>query len=201
MNKKVFVNSRDEYLILRLQVLCERQGLSLCESADEDGVTLVVYDMDLPLAEQAYDGVRCLTVSRAEQTPADIHLPVLNAELTQLLREDRQGARLRIRAQEKSAYLDGRRIRLTEIEASLLSLLAEALVTGAPLAEDEMLSKHAAWAEELKTRHVFTRENAMEILKAEVGAVFVGVLEDAGVYKCTPEGRAAMLRFVDAVNA
>lgn len=126
MNKKVFVNSRDEYLILRLQVLCERQGLSLCESADEDGVTLVVYDMDLPLAEQAYDGVRCLTVSRAEQTPADIHLPVLNAELTQLLREDRQGARLRIRAQEKSAYLDGRRIRLTEIEASLLSLLAEA---------------------------------------------------------------------------
>ena len=82
-----------------------------------------------------------------------------------------------------------------------LSLLAEALVTGAPLAEDEMLSKHAAWAEELKTRHVFTRENAMEILKAEVGAVFVGVLEDAGVYKCTPEGRAAMLRFVDAVNA
>jgi len=34
-----------------------------------------------------------------------------------------------------------------------------------------------------------------------VGAVFTRVLEDAGVYKCTAEGRAAFMRFIEAVNA
>ena len=60
---------------------------------------------------------------------------------------------------------------------------------------------HADWVDELKTRHTFTAENTADILKQEVGAVFAGVLEDAGVYKCNPEGRGAFLRFVDAVNA
>jgi len=34
----------------------------------------------------------------------------------------------------------------------------------------------------------------------ETGRVFAAVLEDAGVYKCTAEGRNAFLRFVDFVN-
>ena len=41
-----------------------------------------------------------------------------------------------------------------------------------------------------------TEENVMDILKKEVGEVFVHVLEDAGVYKCTEKGREAFLRFV-----
>ena len=36
----------------------------------------------------------------------------------------------------------------------------------------------------------------MDILKEEVGIVFTHVLEDAGVYKCTEEGRTAFIRFV-----
>ena len=40
----------------------------------------------------------------------------------------------------------------------------------------------------------------MDILRTEIGHVFAQVLEDAGVYKRTPEGRAAFLRFADAVN-
>lgn len=36
----------------------------------------------------------------------------------------------------------------------------------------------------------------MEILQEEVGQVFVHVLEDAGVYKCTEEGREAFKRFL-----
>ena len=39
-----------------------------------------------------------------------------------------------------------------------------------------------------------------EILKTETGRVFTQVLEDAGVYKCTPEGRAAFRRFLEQVN-
>ena len=63
-----------------------------------------------------------------------------------------------------------------------------------------MLAKHAAWAEELKKQYTFTAENALDILLAETSKVFVRCLEDAGVYKCTPAGRAQFLRFVDAVN-
>ncbi len=78
--------------------------------------------------------------------------------------------------------------------------LAEALVRGEDIAADASLAKHAAWAEELKTRYTFTEANALHVLKREVGAVFVRVLEDAGVYKCTEEGRAGMRRFIGAVN-
>ena len=54
--------------------------------------------------------------------------------------------------------------------------------------------------EELKKQYTFTGENAMEILMQETGKVFAAVLEDAGVYKNTPEGRAAFEKFVDEVN-
>lgn len=43
--------------------------------------------------------------------------------------------------------------------------------------------------------------NIDEIIHTEIGLVFQQVLEDAGVYKCTPEGRNAFMKFVDAVNA
>ena len=78
--------------------------------------------------------------------------------------------------------------------------LAEALVTGRDIRQDETLSKHADWAEELKTRHTFTQQNAAEILRQEIGAVFATVLEHAGVYKCTPEGRTAFCKFIRSVS-
>ena len=80
-----------------------------------------------------------------------------------------------------------------------LNGVARALARGEDLRADETLAKHADWAEELKTRYAFTEENAEEILRREVGAVFATVLEHAGVYKCTPEGREAFLRFVQSV--
>ncbi|WP_297978662.1 UDP-glucose--hexose-1-phosphate uridylyltransferase [uncultured Oscillibacter sp.] len=81
-----------------------------------------------------------------------------------------------------------------------LTLLADALVQGEDLRAEETLGKHADWAEELKTRYSFTQENALDILKKEVGIVFAQVLEHAGVYKCTAEGRAAFLRFIETVK-
>ena len=45
-----------------------------------------------------------------------------------------------------------------------------------------------------------TKENAEDILKEEVGQVFARVLEDAGVYKCTPQGREAFNRFLGTVG-
>jgi len=80
-----------------------------------------------------------------------------------------------------------------------LNGVAQALVHGDDLRADETLAKHADWAEELKTRYTFTAENAEEILRREVGAVFAQVLEHAGVFKYTPEGREAFLRFIHSV--
>ena len=37
-------------------------------------------------------------------------------------------------------------------------------------------------------------------MRQEVGAVFAAVLEHAGVFKCTPEGRDAFLRFIHSAE-
>ena len=79
-----------------------------------------------------------------------------------------------------------------------LSDLAEALVNGTELTGE--LEKHAAWVEGLKAQYTFTAENALDILLQETGKVFAAVLEDAGVYKNTDEGKAAFLAFVNYVN-
>ncbi len=81
-----------------------------------------------------------------------------------------------------------------------LKLLAEALLTGSDIAADPRIASHAAWAEELKNRHTFTPENVDALLEEEVGRVFEGVLEDAGVYSATEEGREAFLRFVHSMT-
>ena len=81
-----------------------------------------------------------------------------------------------------------------------LTDLASAIVSGADIAADPVLGKHALWVEALKKQYTFTAENALDIILKETGKVFTEVLEDAGVYKNTPEGRAAFLKFVDAVN-
>ena len=82
-----------------------------------------------------------------------------------------------------------------------LTDLASAIVSGADIAADEVLNKHAPWVEELKKQYTFTEENALDIILQETGRVFTEVLEDAGVYKNTPEGRAAFFQFIGAVNA
>ena len=79
--------------------------------------------------------------------------------------------------------------------------LASAIVSGADIAADAVLNKHAPWVEELKKQYSFTEENALDIILQETGRVFTEVLEDAGVYKNTPEGRAAFFQFIGAVNA
>ena len=81
-----------------------------------------------------------------------------------------------------------------------LADLADALVKGSDIRADEVLAKHADWADGLKEQYTFTPANALPILQDEVGKVFARVLEHAGVYKRTPEGKEAFLRFVEGVK-
>lgn len=81
-----------------------------------------------------------------------------------------------------------------------LGELSRRLANGEDLMASPLTEKHAPWAEELKKRHLFTPDNAEEIVKKEVGEVFKTVLEHAGVFKRDEEGRAAFLRFAERVK-
>ena len=81
-----------------------------------------------------------------------------------------------------------------------LAQLAQLLRDGGDLYADEATAKHAPWAEELKTRHDFSKEDAEAVLRQEVGQVFMQVLEDAGVFKRDEAGQAAFLRFAESVK-
>ncbi len=82
-----------------------------------------------------------------------------------------------------------------------MELLGEAIVAGRDIRQDEALAKHADWVEEFLPEYkTVTRDNVTEILHKEIGKVFMQVLEDAGVYKRTPEGQAAFDRFIRAVR-
>ena len=79
--------------------------------------------------------------------------------------------------------------------------LAHAILAGSDLRADEQLEKHADWVEEFLPKYdSITPDNVTDIIRTEVGLVFAQVLEDAGVYKCTPDGRAAFARFIETVN-
>ncbi|MBR6321666.1 MAG: galactose-1-phosphate uridylyltransferase, partial [Lachnospiraceae bacterium] len=100
-----------------------------------------------------------------------------------------------------------------------LAGLADAVLAGKNLREDSALEKHADWAEawmreypELRQLHgaqasgakdrmrgSVTKERLQEIINMEVGRVFVGVLEDCGVYPATEEGRAGVRRFLATI--
>lgn len=81
-----------------------------------------------------------------------------------------------------------------------MAALQEAILNGKDLRSDKALEKHADWVEEFLPKYdTVTKDNIEEIIQKEIGLVFSEVLEDAGVYKCTEEGRKAFMRFAESV--
>ncbi|BBF44579.1 galactose-1-phosphate uridylyltransferase [Lachnospiraceae bacterium KM106-2] len=78
-----------------------------------------------------------------------------------------------------------------------MELLEEYLVDGKDISSNEMIEKHAAWAEEVKKRNTITKENVHEVLKEEIGQVFKLVLEHAGVYKRDEKGQEHFAKFIE----
>ncbi|MCI8513029.1 MAG: UDP-glucose--hexose-1-phosphate uridylyltransferase [Lachnospiraceae bacterium] len=78
-----------------------------------------------------------------------------------------------------------------------LAVLKEALLGGEDV-RGTAAAVHAEWAEELAKRYAgrLGRHNADAILEQEVGAVFLQVLEHAGVFKDTEAGRMHFDRFL-----
>ena len=81
-----------------------------------------------------------------------------------------------------------------------LELLEEYILSGKDISSNEKITKHEDWVKELLEKYPdINAENIHAILQKEVGLVFVHVLEEAGVYKCTPKGREDFMRFVDSL--
>ena len=82
-----------------------------------------------------------------------------------------------------------------------MAALEEAMLENRDISSDPQLAKHAEWAEDIKTRHPdINSGNISGIIRDEIGHVFAKVLEHAGVYKRTPEGTAAFIRFAESVK-
>ena len=81
-----------------------------------------------------------------------------------------------------------------------IELLKEYILEGKDISSNEKIEKHADWVEKfLPEYEEINADNIEEILQQEIGKVFVHVLEDAGVYKCTEEGREAFMRFIQTL--
>lgn len=81
-----------------------------------------------------------------------------------------------------------------------LEILADYLVCGKDIESNDKIKKHAEWAKSFLPKYEnISEDNVMDVLKEEVGIVFTHVLEDAGVYKCTEEGRKAFLKFINSL--
>ena len=81
-----------------------------------------------------------------------------------------------------------------------LDAVSDALLCGKDMADDEKTAPHKEWAMDVKARHPeLNEDNVQEILRDEVGDVFVEVLRHAGVYKCDENGRKAFDKFIEQV--
>ena len=78
--------------------------------------------------------------------------------------------------------------------------LAEALLRGENIRENEELRKHADWADEIREKYKELKKDTIHgILREEIGLVFMQVLEDAGVFKRTKAGQEAFARFLAVI--
>ena len=81
-----------------------------------------------------------------------------------------------------------------------MTLLADYILSGKDIRSNDTIKKHADWAYGFLPEYPdINQNNVMNILKEEIGKVFVGVLEDAGVYKCTDKGHDAFAEFMQTL--
>ena len=85
-----------------------------------------------------------------------------------------------------------------------MAVLKECILEGKPVKENETVAKHAAWVDSFTKEYKeagkpINKDTIDDVINTEVGKEFVRVLEDSGVYKCTPQGREAFMRFINSL--
>ena len=78
-----------------------------------------------------------------------------------------------------------------------MDILSDYILNNKDIRSNEEIRKHADWAYNFIPKYEsITKDNINEILQQEIGKTFVKVLEDAGVYKCTPDGMKGFMKFI-----
>ena len=78
-----------------------------------------------------------------------------------------------------------------------MDILSDYILNNKDIHSNEEIRKHADWAYNFIPKYEsITKDNINEILQQEIGKTFVKVLEDAGVYKCTPDGMKGFMKFI-----
>ncbi len=78
-----------------------------------------------------------------------------------------------------------------------MDILAEYILEGKDIASNISIEKHSNWVASFLPRYNdINKDNVMDIIKEEVGKVFVEVLEDAGVFKEDQAGIDGFNRFM-----
>lgn len=78
-----------------------------------------------------------------------------------------------------------------------MDILSDYILNNKDIRSNEEIRKHADWAYNFIPKYKsITKDNINEILQQEIGKTFVKVLEDAGVYKCTPDGMKGFMKFI-----
>ena len=78
-----------------------------------------------------------------------------------------------------------------------MDILSDYILNNKDIRSNEEIRKHADWAYNFIPKYEsITKDNINEILQQELGKTFVKVLEDAGVYKCTPDGMKGFMKFI-----
>ncbi len=80
-----------------------------------------------------------------------------------------------------------------------MTLLKEAILNNDDISENEVISKHAEWAEMLKTKYDINENNIDEIIRDEIGMVFSAILEQCGVFERNEKGKEQFLKFIESV--
>lgn len=82
-----------------------------------------------------------------------------------------------------------------------IALLKDAILEGKDVKSDERIAKHADWAEVIKSKHSdINADNCDQIIRDEIGIVFVSILEQCGVFDRTEQGRAQFKKFISSVK-
>ena len=93
------------------------------------------------------------------------------------------------------------------IEVMGLAILPPRLKEELKEVEEYLLGKpnsiadyHKEWADSIKKKEKISLENVQQVVRENVGEVFLDVLKDAGVFKTTEKGKAAFLRFIEQLK-
>ncbi len=79
-------------------------------------------------------------------------------------------------------------------------ILSDYILNNKDIRSNDIISKHADWAEKFLPEYQVNSENIQSILRIETGKIFAKILECCGVFKRDDEGVKAFEKFINSIS-